>query len=131
MSDFLFIGPYAEWRVRLGKKTPLDYADEPWFDTLVCTGILSVATADGIPEIYVGRVRYALYRFLPSQERPDAPPRQMAFQCGLGVSTGDWSWVNPRAEIDWFSEAFAPELAMLADHFGAPPSLGWGATQSY
>jgi hypothetical protein len=49
----------------------------------------------------------------------------------MADSGGDWSWLDPRAEIDWFSEAFADELGTLAVHFGGPPTMGWGVLMSY
>jgi hypothetical protein len=125
----VFIGPYAEWRVRLGKKAPRaleDLENEPWYESL--RGALRLAFHDDgsdLPEVKVGRVRYAQYRFWPGAERRDRPPRTMALPKGYGNGE-DWSWINPRAELDWFSEAFASELATLATHFGAPPTLRWG-----
>ena len=126
----LHIGPYAEWRVRRGKKSLSRYYEEVWYESLIEGKILTLITHDDLPEIKVGRVRYARYRFVPHQERPDAPPRRMAFPHGM-ADEEDWSWINPRAEMDWFSEAFAVELAVLATHFGEQPRMGWGLESNY
>jgi hypothetical protein len=127
----LFIGPYAEWRVRLGEKGDPPVDEEPWYTPLIEGQILALAEADGLPEVKVGRARFAQYRFMPRQERPGHPPRKMYFPLGMADSGGDWSWLNPRAEIDWFSETFSEELATLTSHLGGPPTMGWGVLMSY
>jgi hypothetical protein len=126
----LYIGPWAEWRRPLGRKGAPVEDEEPWFKSLIEGAILDLVSRDGIPEIKVGRKRYVQYRFLPRQKRPNAPPRPMSFFDGSG-SEEDWSWLNPRAEIDWFSEAFAEELNVLAAYFGELPIMGWGVNSSW
>jgi hypothetical protein len=124
----VLIGPYAEWRVRKGKKrdTPLD--ELPWYEALIDSGeVFYVGGWDGVPEVKIDGVKYSVWLFMPNQKRKDCPPRQMAFHDGLTDNAfEDWSWINPRAEMDWFTEAFAAELAILAEHFGGPPNIGWG-----
>ena len=128
----LFIGPYAEWRRRLGKVPVRNAWEEPWFEPLIEGGSLTLGMKDELPEIKVGRVRYAQYRFMPAQWRPNCPPRQMAFHDGMADrGNEDWSWINPRAEIDWFLEAFSAELNNLTAHFGAGPTVGWGVIMNY
>jgi hypothetical protein len=38
----------------------------------------------------------------------------------------DLRGIDTQAEIDWFSDAFRPELTMLAQHSGREPSFHWG-----
>lgn len=127
----LYIGPYVEWKVRLGRKPLPSVSEEPWYETLLAGQSLDLLEHDGIPEVKEGRVRYARYRFVPNQERPNAPPRSMSFVGGMANREEDWSWINPLAEMDWFSEAFADELAILEKHFGGPPRMGWGVETSF
>jgi hypothetical protein len=127
----LYIGPYAQWLVRRGSKPPRKDWEEAWYDPLIDGGILDLASRDGLPEVKVGRVRYIQYRFMPKQHRPNSPPRQMYFHDGSADGDEDWSWLLPKAEMDWFLEAFAPELTVLASHFGSDPTPGWGAFLVY
>src|SRR5262245_26132241 len=126
----LFIGPYAEWRVRLVGEEKVDLP-ESLYSELIEEMILCLGTRDGIPEVTIDGVRCARFRFMPREARPDAPPRTMEFYDGGGAQErdADWSWISPRAEMDWFSEAFAPELARLAAHFGEQPTMGWGVEE--
>jgi hypothetical protein len=125
----VYIGPYAQWLVRRGRKPPRKYSEEPWYDSLIEEGgILDLESCDGLPEVKVGRVRYTRYRFTPKQDRSNHPPRQMYFHDGFADGDqDDWSWIVPKMEMDWFLETFAPELAILAAHFGSDPTPGWGA----
>src|SRR5215470_16874923 len=106
----LYIGPYAQWLVRRGRKPPRKDYEEPWYDSLIEAhelgddGILDLESRDGLPEVKVGRVRYTRYRFMPKQDRPNRPPRQMYFHDGFADGDGDWSWVLPKMEMDWFLE---------------------------
>jgi hypothetical protein len=129
-----FIGPYAEWRVKRARKgaRPLDQLslDElPWYDSLVLSGgVFHLGGGDGVPIVKIDKVAYSVWRFMPNKKRPNRPPRQMHLDSGmLENDFEDWSWINPRAEMDWFTEAFAPELAVLAEYFGEQPTIGWGA----
>jgi hypothetical protein len=73
----VYIGPYAEWRVRRGREAEPPVDEQPWYTPLIEEEILVLAQTDGIPQIKAGRARFAQYRFLPKQKQPNRPPREM------------------------------------------------------
>ena len=127
----VFIGPYAEWQVHVSKVRRGPKDEDPRFEGFVNGPILYLGDYEGLPKVKVGRLTYVVYRFMPDEHRPDRPTRQMQFYYGEPEGDcEDWSWINPRAEIDWFSEAFAAELSVLRGHFGEDPTLGWGVVRA-
>jgi hypothetical protein len=125
----LFVGPYAEWAVPVGKGPVPETPEWAWFHERMVVDLQM--NLGELPELERDGGRYHLYRLMPSEERPGAPGRSMYFggKASLGFGALDLTEVDRRAEVRWFAEAFCAELRQLADHVGAEPALRWGAVK--
>jgi hypothetical protein len=115
-----FVGPYAFWLVPKGRKRkpPWDLEDEVLYQQ---------RDLGDFPTVKQGRRHFERHCYMPRQSRSGQPREDMwSGGEGPGTEDRDLTEVSPRAEIEWFAAAFAPELRALADYYGAPPTLRWG-----
>lgn len=114
----VYVGPFAKFIVPEGEPKAYPPRDESgeflfWDDLIFDNGLDWPRPAGSV------------YCFMPEVEmRPGYPQRKLHFFDFIdGV---DLTSVDRSAEVEWFAATYAPELSVLASHFGTGPSLHWG-----
>ncbi len=141
---FLYIGPYAEWLVPLGRTF---WPTEPWprpkvrseeaksWDRLLDGGQLDWALSEGeeCPQVQVQGQTFGRVCAVPKEERSGRPDRPMLLiwssttpPGGPGQMMTDWTTLDRQAEVEWFRATFAAELAEVVRLSKLEPAFRWG-----
>ena len=138
---YLFVGPYAEWRVPT--KPPKFFSADFDMDSLQPNPqrralVWNVDTNDNNNlTVVVERKRYYRFCCMPCKKREGQPNREMLFEFSFIENYGppfmaeDWCAINRRAEVKWFRKAFAEELQQFAKQIGSKPTFHWGLVHWY
>jgi hypothetical protein len=139
----LFIGPYAQWRVRVAdwyqfprsearqalEAEVLDDVSLDW--NFGQDWPLDGDRADGMFSICG----------MPGEVRPGAPDRLLKLVWDLRdvfcqgwpswPAASDWVGLDRQAEVEWFRGAYRAELERAALLHGGPPNFRWGLVLWY
>jgi hypothetical protein len=131
-THYVLVGPYAEWLSAHIRHLPDEEADPEGWSELIDGGALhwniSYATAYP-PQVKRGRELAYQYCCMPRARRAKQPRESMLLVLNADQQqplTAAWDRADPGREVEWFSRAFAKELARLTELFGEPPALHWG-----
>ena len=117
----VYIGPYAE--VKVGIESPC----VDWYD--ISDGAIAPAHEEQQPPKETdGDGAFRRYRLFPNVARSGEPEREMYLAEPWVEIWEDWSQLDIKAEIAWFSEAFAVEIELLKDTYGSV-AIKWGVLQ--
>jgi hypothetical protein len=130
ICNYLYIGPYAEWRRPATPGDPVvpPEAQDAW-ERVVWDGPLHYQNYYGTPpEEEIGGRPHRCYRLLPTLELEGGPARRMVFvdKGGMDVGVLDLTDADRDAELRWFADSYRDRLADLAGGFGTPPAIRWG-----
>src|SRR5258708_38017862 len=113
ISQNVFIGPYAEFPVPIGRAEDFPPRDEGG-DVLGWQQLLCNRGLEGRPPDY--------YRYTPTEAGPPGRNRQMFFTGkGVWIEDQDLTDLDRHAEMDWFVSACADPLRLLSEKFGVSP----------
>jgi hypothetical protein len=116
-SQDVYIGPYAEWLVAGSEPQPVP---RDLLGALCC----NFGRSEPL-EMDSGGGEFFRCCFMPDEDRPGQPSREMYFSGGT-TAAEDLTGVGVQKETEWFARAFANELRALASHYGTPAALRWG-----
>jgi hypothetical protein len=126
---YVFVGPYIEClsssMIWLEENDPLD---KEWAKLLDDHKRMDWAMPGGNPQtLKVGKKELWQYCGVPLQRRR-AARWPMFFRLSIfdDGESFDWVDVEPKAEIEWFTKAYAKELELLGKIFPTPPVVKWG-----
>ena len=128
MSHEVYLGPYAECRLRPGEIKRVFHQNPFWgedpFWQEIGDRLWLAWTRELPPAITVGGVKYHRYCFLPRQHPPKGPLREFRRNAMTGIV--DLRGIDVQAELDWFAREFGPDLGRVGDRLGRPATLHWG-----
>jgi hypothetical protein len=123
-NESVILGPYAEWLVRPEEINDA-FSRHPFWALVVEDCVLCNNWGKNLPPIIIkDGVRYHRFCFMPGERRPGHPIHGYSSNDMVGVQ--DVQEVDIKVEIDWFTKAFAEELAAIGRDLGRPPTLHWG-----
>jgi hypothetical protein len=118
----LHLGPYAQWLIEPQEIASVLRGAAFWAEI---EGKLGCNWSNKLPpKVSVDGVTYHQFCFLPFERRPGEPKREFVAADIAGVQ--DLRGISAKAEMDWFVEAFGPELEAVTQGLGRPPTLHWG-----
>jgi hypothetical protein len=124
-SYTLYLGPYAEWRLR-PREIEKAFREAPFWEE-VAERLWMAWTRELPPIITVGRVKYHRYCFCPHdawKHPAKGPLREFRLNSMTGIL--DLREVETQAELDWFTREYGPLLERVGERLGRAPILHWG-----
>lgn len=119
-SYVLYLGPYAEWRLRPKEIEKVFQQDPFWGQDPFWEGVAERLWM-------VGRVKYHRYCFCPHdiwQHPATGPLRDFRLNGQTGIL--DLREVDMQEELDSFTEEYGPLLDRVGKRFTRPMILHWG-----
>jgi hypothetical protein len=133
MADgwWVFVGPYAEWTYAVSGFDPDDpRGDYPRWNELFHGLRWNIGHNYGLARRNGQLVEVPCCA--PNEPRAGCPrwPMWVESQYDQDFSGAeavtDWTGTDPRAEVAWFTAAFAEDLALAEDVIGHAPQIQWG-----
>src|SRR5688572_4128957 len=116
LLNFLYLGPFAEWQTQSPREVGVDEVYEAIEDRMLRnSGMGDVPVLPG-PGGDLHRVCYMAGEYDGDAGwlfRPGCPRRPLLAEGSGLLLVETFEGADPRAEVEWFTQAYGPELAAL------------------